>query len=191
MATFEIAYAMTAQNEGGWADNPKDRGGPTWAGIARNMQPSWIGWAIVDRLRKQGNFPACLGKSAELKTAVLSFYKHSFWDALLLDDLQEQRTANELFDTAVNMGTGRAALFFQRVLNVVNRSGALFPDLALDGRIGGKTIAAFNCLTESEKNMVWKLLNCLQGEKYISICEANPSQEIFMRSWTSRVFESA
>lgn len=189
MANFNTAYAKTAQIEGGYANHPKDTGGETWKGIARKKQPNWIGWTIVDRLRKQANFPANLSKSAELQVAVLSLYKQSFWDTLRLDDLQDQRTADELYDTAVNMGTGRAALFFQRVLNTVNRGGTLFPDLVLDGQIGARTISAFNNLNLSDKTMVWKLLNCLQGEKYISICEANPSQEVFMRSWASRVFE--
>lgn len=189
MANFEIAYSKTAAIEGGYANNPNDTGGMTWRGIARKKQPYWIGWAIVDKLRKQSGFPANLSKSAELQVAVLALYKQSFWDALRLDELQDQRVADELYDTSVNMGTGRAGLFFQRVLNVVNRNGSLFPDLSLDGQIGRKTIEAFNGLSSSDKTMVWKLLNCLQGEKYISICEANPSQETFIRSWASRVFE--
>jgi lysozyme family protein len=191
MASFSTSYTITAKVEGGYANDPSDRGGETWRGIARKMHPGWIGWPIVDSLRQQASFPARLAQSVELQTAVLSFYKNEFWDALKLDYLEDQRVANELYDTAVNMGTGRAALFFQRVLNVVNRKGALFADLVLDGQIGMKTIAAFNGLTDADKYMVWKLLNCLQGEKYISICEANPSQEVFMRSWASRVFEAA
>jgi lysozyme family protein len=100
-----------------------------------------------------------------------------------------QAVANEIFDTAVNMGTGRAALFFQRSLNVVNLNAKKFPDLKLDGQVGQKTITAFNSLDERSKRNVLKLLNCLQGVKYIDICEANPQQEIFVSSWMSRVFE--
>lgn len=114
-----------------------------------------------------------------------NFYKENFWDTLNLDNVNDQRMANELYDTGVNMGIGRAGLFFQKVLLVSTRN-----PLRLDGQVGSKTVAVFNELSATDKYMVWKLFNCLQGERYITICEANPSQEIFMRSWASRVFES-
>lgn len=194
MANFNISYNLTSIVEGGYANDPQDRGGETYKGIARKINPEWKGWAEIDKIKKKvGSSASAIDKSAQsdgyLQSLVLVTYKSSYWDALNLDLLQDQNVANELYDTGVNMGTGRAALFFQRVLNVVNRNGTLFPDLKLDGQVGPKTVGAFNSLTQSDKRMVWRLLNCLQGEKYISICESNPTQEKFMRSWASRVFE--
>jgi lysozyme family protein len=113
------------------------------------------------------------------------FYKVKFWDYLKLDQVNNQKIANELFDTSVNMGQGIAALFLQRSLNVSNRNGKDYPDLQLDGAIGPVTINALN--NHPRQEQVLKLLNTLQGARYISICEANPSQEIFMTSWLSRV----
>jgi lysozyme family protein len=188
MADFNTSFKISSIIEGGWADDKDDLGGPTYCGIARNKQPYWKGWTIVDRLKKDKSFPYNLSLDIELQKWVSSFYKSNFWNALSLDDLQDQRMANELYDTAVNMGIGRAGLFFQRVLNTINRQGTLFSDLKLDGQIGAKTISSFNALSPNDKYLVWKLFNCLQGEKYISICEANPSQEKFVRSWASRVF---
>lgn len=185
MADFKIAYQKTSVVEGGYANNPHDSGGETWKGISRNNETNWIGWDIVDHYKKLPGFPANLKASTELENAVQSVYKTNYWDALNLDLINDQRMANELYDTGVNMGTGRAGIFFQTVLNVSSKT-----QLTLDGKVGPKTIALFNSLSPSDKYMVWKLFNCLQGEKYISICEANPSQEIFMRSWTSRVFEN-
>lgn len=188
MANFATAYEETANNEGGYANDKDDKGGETFKGIARQFETNWPGWLIVDKLKQQPDFPNNLSLSSDLQKLVLTKYKTNYWDALNLDFIKHQKVANELFDTAVNMGVGRAALFFQRVLNVMNRKGTLFQDLKLDAQVGPKTVGVFNGLTMQDKEYVWRLLNCLQGEKYISICEANPTQEKFMRSWASRVF---
>lgn len=185
MADFKTAYQKTSIAEGGYANDRRDNGGETWKGISRNNEINWIGWDIIDHYKKLPNFPANLKASTELEKAVQSVYKTNYWNALNLDLIQEQRMANELYDTAVNMGTGRSGMFFQQVLNVSSST-----QLIKDGKIGPKTIAVFNTLSSSDKYMVWKLFNCLQGEKYISICEANPSQKVFLRSWASRVFET-
>lgn len=185
MADFKIAYQKTSKIEGGYANDPRDSGGETWEGISRNNEIDWIGWHIIDLYKKLPNFPENLKGSDQLETAVQSVYKSNYWDALNLDLINDQRMANELYDTGVNMGTGRAAIFFQTVLNVASKT-----KLTMDGKVGQKTIALFNSFSDSDKYMVWKLFNCLQGEKYISICETNPSQEVFLRSWASRVFEN-
>lgn len=184
MAEFNIAYKKTATVEGGYANNPRDTGGETWKGISRNNETNWIGWPIIDMYKKLPGFPGNLKASTELENAVLRIYKSNYWDALNISGINDQRMANELYDTGVNMGIGTAGKFFQRVLNVSTRS-----ILVIDGKVGSKTIGVFNDLSDRDKYMVWKLFNCLQGEKYISICESNPSQEIFLRSWASRVFE--
>lgn len=184
MAEFSIAYKKTATVEGGYANNPRDTGGETWKGISRNNETNWIGWPIIDMYKKLPGFPGNLKASTELENAVLRIYKSNYWDALNLSGINDQRMANELYDTGVNMGTGRAAIYFQRVLNVIAKDG-----LKVDGSIGPKTISFFNSLRGSEKYIVWKLFNCLQGEKYVSICENNPSQKIFIKEWASRVFE--
>ena len=190
MADFKIAYAITAKVEGGYANNPHDAGGETYKGIARKMHPTWKGWTIIDTIkRKVGTSALSIDKAAEqdpvLQGLVLSFYKDNYWNTMSLDSLNDQKMANELYDTGVNMGLSVSGKFFQRVLNISSKTG-----LTVDGKIGPKTVGLFNQLKDSDKYMVWKFFNCLQGEKYISICEARPSQEIFLRSWASRVFEN-
>lgn len=190
MADFKIAYAITAKVEGGYANNPHDAGGETYKGIARKMHPTWKGWIIIDTIkRKVGTSALSIDKAAEqdpvLQGLVLSFYKDNYWNTMSLDSLNDQKMANELYDTGVNMGLSVSGKFFQRVLNISSKTG-----LTVDGKIGPKTVGLFNQLKDSDKYMVWKFFNCLQGEKYISICEARPSQEIFLRSWASRVFEN-
>ena len=185
MADFKVAYENTSKVEGGYANDKHDSGGETWKGISRNNEKNWDGWRIVDAYKKLPNFPTNLNNSHELQSEVLSVYKKNYWDALNLDFISDQRMANELYDTGVNMGIGTAGKFLQRVLNVATKT-----NLVIDGKIGSKTIGVFNALSDKDKYMVWKLFNCLQGERYISICEANPTQERFLHSWANRVFEN-
>jgi lysozyme family protein len=184
MADFKTAYKITMAHEGAYANNKHDTGGETWKGIARKKHPDWPGWTLVDKA-KQGDFPANLNSIAGLQDLVEQFYKVKFWDHLKLDQVNNQKIANELFDTAVNMGQGIAALFLQRSLNVSNRNGKDYAELQVDGDIGPVTINTLN--NHPRQEQVLKLLNTLQGAKYIGICEANPSQEIFLNSWLSRV----
>lgn len=187
MADFKTAYKITMANEGGYANNPADSGGETWKGIARKKHPDWPGWGIIDHYKNKikSGFPESLKDAPGLQESVEMFYKVGFWDYLKLDQVNNQKIANELFDTSVNMGQGIAALFLQRSLNISNRNGKDYGDIQLDGNIGPATISTLNSHPRQEQ--VLKLLNTLQGAKYIAICEANPSQEIFLTSWLSRV----
>lgn len=181
MADFEKAYDLTMGHEGGYANNPNDRGGETYKGIARKHFPKWSGWVTIDAYKNK----AALGGDATLQKQVRAFYKEYFWNALYLDYVNDQRIATELFDTGVNMGTGQAALWLQTVLNVSNRGGKDYADVVKDGKIGHKTVTILNAHPRPDE--VLKALNCLQGAKYIAICEANPSQEEFYRGWMKRV----
>jgi len=185
MADFEIAFKITGGHEGGYANNQNDRGGETYKGIARKFFPAWKGWTVIDGYKSHTNFPAILEHDANLQQEIRNFFKENFWDELSLDATKDQAVATELYDTGVNCGTGTAAIFLQRVLNVTNRNAKDYQDLRVDGKIGPTTISILN--NHKNPKQVLKLLNCLQGVKYIDICEHNPSQETFMNSWTSRI----
>lgn len=188
MADFISAYQFTKRKEGGYANNKNDRGGETWKGISRNNFPLWAGWIIVDSYKKflTGNqFEASLAADQELQKLVLTFYKDEFFDKLSLDKIVDQAIVSSIFDTAVNMGSGVAILFLQRVLNVSNRNGKDYPDLKADGQIGSKTISTLN--QHKNLKLVLKMYNILRGAKYISIEEANLSQEEFNDGWMSRL----
>lgn len=47
MADFKIAFDITNKTEAGYANNPDDSGGETYAGISRNNWPYWEGWKNV------------------------------------------------------------------------------------------------------------------------------------------------
>src|SRR5438034_870259 len=114
MAIFKDAYKITMGAEGGYANDPDDRGGETYKGVSRRNFPQWKGWTIIDAAKKNATgFDKTISVNTRLEIAVQEFYKVEFWDVLSLDFVNNQAIANEMFDTAVNCGTGIAAEFLQ------------------------------------------------------------------------------
>jgi len=188
MADFKIAYAETMRIEGGYANDPKDNGGETWKGISRKNWPKWAGWELVDRAKKSPGFPLSLQYLPSLQVLVLNFYQVNYWDRNRLSEIKDQSIATELFDTAVNMSSSVAVTFLQRVLNVLNRNATSYADIKPDGSMGRTTLMTANNFPDQE--LLYNWLNTLQGSRYFSIAEANPTQERFMYGWSTRVYGS-
>lgn len=185
MADFNKAYKKTMAIEGGYANDATDLGGETWKGIARNRHPEWSGWKIVDQYRSHANFPSVLGTLHPLQEKVWEFYKVSQWDVLRLDRVNNQDIAEEIFDTGVNQGIPKSAEHVQRALNLLNRNQKDYKDIVVDRNIGPQTLELIN--NHKYPLALRKLLNVLQGARYVEICEANKSQEENMRGWLERV----
>jgi lysozyme family protein len=188
MARFSDAYTLTSAHEGGYVNDPVDRGGETYRGIARVHHPDWSGWGRIDAARRKKGFPKILGSDRSLQAKVKSFYKKAYWDRFGGDDMPDQAVANELYDTAVNMGVRRAVRFLQSSLNLLNRNQRDYDDLVIDGWFGAKSLASVNALLEKDRrsDALVKLMNIQQGARYIEIMAHDSSQERFARGWIKR-----
>lgn len=176
MANFEIAESITGRNEGGYANNPADTGGETYAGIARNHWPKWEGWKTIDFIkRKHGKTANIINKEAshyiELTNAISQFYKKNFWDVLKLDSVNDQQLANSVYDFGVNSGTSRSAKFLQQSAGVND-----------DGIIGKQTLYAVN---SADRKVIYYDFNKRRETFYKSIAKGNQAQ--FLKSWLSRL----
>lgn len=176
MAKFEIAEAITGRNEGGYANNPSDTGGETYAGIARNHWPKWDGWKIIDQIKNAyGKSAAIINRQAKLNSTlsdlISKFYKKNFWDSLKLDLVNDQQLANSVYDFGVNSGTSRSAKFLQQSAGVET-----------DGIIGNKTLHAVN---SADRKVIYCDFNKRRETFYKSIAKGNQAQ--FLKSWLSRL----
>jgi lysozyme family protein len=188
MANFNEAYLITSNIEGNYSNDPTDPGGETYKGIARNKDPYWEGWIIVDSYKSQPNFPKNMYNDSQLNEKIKFFYKVAYWDINRLDDFFSQVVANEMYDTGVNMGVGKAAKFLQLTLNVLNKNGTIYPDISEDGKVGPGTLQTLSmCIERVGEEVVYKILNILQGMHYIEIMVKNPTQEKYTLGWLSRV----
>ena len=179
MANFDRAFMKTMGHEGGYVNDPNDAGGETYRGISRRYHPSWEGWKIIDETRP--NIDA-----DRLDNPVKDFYKKMYWDVNLLDNFP-QSIANEMFDTGVNMGIGRAAKYLQECLNYLNRNETLFRDLVVDGDIGPATMNALNSISSGDLEILLVMLNVCQGRHYMEYMKKSPTQEKYARGWFKRV----
>ena len=187
MAYFQKAFNLVMMNEGGYVDDKDDAGGETYKGISRRYNPTWEGWKEIDILKLKSDFPKGLLNNMLVKDSVNVFYKQRYWDRLLCDEIKYQLLAEELFDTAVNMGVSRSSNFFQQALNLLNRNEKLYPDLVEDGKIGQKTLDALDMLPGKDMEYLLKIINILQGMHYISYMKDSPIQEKYARGWLGRV----
>lgn len=196
METFNEAYNHTMVIEGGYANDPDDLGGETYKGIARNYHPLWEGWAIIDAMKQRfamhttagvRHFDAEARRDEKLQYAVLTFYKAKFWDPWMGDRIaaRSKSIALEMFDTGVNMGTGRAVEFLQEALNCLDRNTQR--SLVVDGAMGPNTMGRFLQYVSREEALIFKMLNVLQGAYYMKRMKQSPTQEKYARGWFKRV----
>ncbi len=118
MADFTKSFNRTAKNEGGYVNDPVDRGGETWKGIARKFWPNWDGWDIIDFHKKDPKFPSLLNAHEKLELSLRKFFKKEFWDVIRGDEILMQPMADSIYDSAVNMGTRTAIKLAQRTKGI-------------------------------------------------------------------------
>jgi lysozyme family protein len=188
MSYFVDAYSITMHHEGGYVNDPDDVGGETYKGIARRYNPDWEGWGIVDMEKSKEDFPKCLEFDESLQRSVKTFYKQRYFDPFVGDEMPRD-LALEMFDTAVNMGVGRAVKFLQISLNILNRNQKLYKDMVVDSSYGPTTNDRLKAyLTkDGDTRVLVKMLNILQGAHYIEYMNKSPKQEKFARGWFKRV----
>jgi len=203
MTAFKTAYNQTLSHEGSFSNDPRDHGGMTYQGISRVKNPQWEGWAVVDsvisklKIKTEAQIAKALQKRKDLPEMVEGFYFTSFWQRLLLDELEEEAIAIELYEQAVNQGAATAARHLQYALNLLNRNGKDYQDIKVDGVVGKRTLAAFKAYMQTaslptrsrERNThtLLKILNALQFDRYRDFCAAHPDQEVFIYGWINRV----
>lgn len=163
------------EREGGYANLPSDRGGPTRFGITEAVA------------RAHGYAGAMAGLPRDEAATI---YRRLYWLRPRFDEVAERTpsVAAELFDTGANMGPAVAATFLQRALTALNRGGKDYPDLTPDGRVGAMTLAALDAFlgargAKSGETVLLRALEALQGERYLRLAEKRPANEAFLYGW--------
>lgn len=119
MAKFDEEFDKVILAEGGYVNDPDDAGGETYLGISRKNNPKWVGWEVIDDIKKKygtKNITYRLKKDVALTNSAKLLYKQNYWDVLELDDIPSQGIAHQLFDTCVNCGKTTAIRIAQQVL---------------------------------------------------------------------------
>lgn len=127
MANFKEAFEKVVYNEGGYVNDPDDAGGETYMGISRRAHPNSIIWKHVDKITaKYKTFKTItkyLKQNKELTKEIECIYKSDYWMKFNLDKEKSQRLANQIFDSAVNIGIAATKNSLNRVKNEMRSIG--------------------------------------------------------------------
>jgi len=182
---FENAYNKLIGYEGGYSNDPDDKGGETFCGIARNYHSDWPGWAIIDGKKTFENFELLLN-TPEMQKLVRDFYKKEFWDAFKADDIP-YLIAEEIFEQAVNIGIPNAAKHVQLTCNILNRGERLYSNILADGKYGTISKVTLDiCIQKNGIDLVYNVLNIFQGSYYLSLMLKNETYEKYI-GWFNRI----
>lgn len=160
--------------EGGYVNDPLDKGGETNFGITVAVARAY-------------------GYTGPMRTLPVAVARAIYTARYITEPKFDQVLAihagigAELIDTGVNMGPHRAAEFLQRWLNGFNDTGARYPALFVDGRLGEQSLGALAAFLtwrgQDGAAVLLRALNGLQAARYLDITEANKSQRRFLFGW--------
>lgn len=165
MADFLPAFEKMIRDEGGYVlhEVEGDRGGMTYAGIARKMNPDWPGWAHLDR------------KETPPSELVRQFYREGYWTPIRGDELP-QKVAESIFNFAVNTSAPKRPAVAIKLAQIV--VGA-----TPDGAFGDKTFRALREMDEEKFVLAYALAKIA---RYRDIVTRDRSQMKFMLGWINR-----
>ena len=147
--------------EGGYSDNPNDRGGATNSGVTLAVYQSVYG------KNKTKN---------DLKRMTNDQWNYIFtklyWNKWKADEIKNQSIANILVDWIWMSGLG-----------TIKKIQSLF-GLTADGIVGNKTISYINSNNQEE---IFKKIWNRRKSFYESLVKNNPSQKVFLKGWMNRL----
>jgi lysozyme family protein len=154
-ARFVKSIELVLQHEGGYVNDPLDAGGETNFGISKRAYPNLdIRNLTVDQAKH--------------------IYFNDYWKPIRGDLIVTNELAYQLFDMAVNAGTGAAARLLQRIVGTTD-----------DGVIGPVTLKAIDRYPS-----IGRLIGeykFSRARHYALIVAKNHSQVRFLRGWINRI----
>ena len=160
MAKSEILKPFILAFEGGFVNDPDDRGGATNKGVTI---------ATYRHVFGAGKTVTELKNITDAEWDIV--FRSMYWCQMRGDDIQDQSIANLMVDFAWASGVVRASKYLQKAVGTKQ-----------DGIIGAKTLKAVN---GSDPRALFKTLHGLR-ESYITAI-AKGTQRKFLKGWMNRL----
>ena len=173
MALFSLSLNAVLKHEGGYVDDPNDRGGATNMGITHKTLAKWRGKAVT-----------AADVKAMTSTEAAAIYKARYWNKMNLDQIVSQKLAEAVMDFGVNAGIRTTGKALQRAANWVHGAGA--GKLVEDGAIGPITIRIVN--TTGERMLALKFFE-VRVRYYNGISRRRPVNRKFLYAWMVRALD--
>jgi lysozyme family protein len=160
--TFEKALPFVLRWEGGYVNHPADPGGATNKGVTQKVYSNW--------LRRQGRADADVRNLGDADMAAI--YEDGYWTPAHCAELPAPLDQVQ-FDTAVNMGVGRAVRFLQEAVGA-----------GVDGGFGPATR---KCVEQADSaTAVGRYLD-IRERFYRNLAEEKPHLGVFLKGWLNRL----
>ena len=157
---YQTALAHVLESEGGWSDDSTDAGGATMKGVT---------FAVFKEFKRNPHLTKDDLRNISNQD-IHDIYKQLYWDKIHGDDLPAG-IDYAVFDSAVNMGVGRAAKLIQEAAGVTS-----------DGVLGPASLSAIQ--KADTKELIAKFSQ-LKESFYRSLA----TFQTFGKGWLNRVAE--
>jgi len=185
MAEFAPAYQLERKHEGYYVNNPSDKGGETYAGVARKIYPAWNGFPVLDAYKaKLGRALKTNEQVPGMEPYVQAFYQN-LWNVNRFGEIKNQDLANIIYDWFVNSGyiafstKPKETYGLDEIL--VEKFKQLVP---IDGRLDTATIVAVN---KVDSTALYNEIKNARIAFYNYLATKDPSQSVFLKGWLSRI----
>ncbi|MFZ4537885.1 glycoside hydrolase family 108 protein [Propionivibrio sp.] len=166
MSRFTECLPHILAFEGGYVNNPADRGGATNKGITQSTynEHNRIKGVTLESVKDITD------------SEVEEIYYERYWQACSCDELHTPLDL-VLFDSAVQHGVARASKWLQRVVGTI-----------ADGKIGDATLFALNQMVRDNRldETIDRYLAARMAF-YVQIVVNDPSQRVFAKGWKNRL----
>lgn len=164
MSDFNKSIKVILEQEGGFVDNPADRGGPTNFGITIPTACDYLGEDVSSEYIRQ--------LSPQTAAAI---YKRNYWDKLGLDSIADERLATVVMSLAVLRGVPDTVHALQTLCGVTP-----------DRHFGPETALAFQQnAAHAPQTLAESLLHLAQAQCE-HFADLHPEQSQFLPGWVNR-----
>jgi len=160
-----VPFIKTA--EGGYVNDPNDKGQETNKGVTITVWESIFGTEHHDRFISMSD------------SDWLIIFKPNYWDKALGDKIASQRVANMIVDWIWLAGRYYPELEVQQLLD-----SHFSAHITTDGVFGQHTIDAINSAPESE---IYAQICQLRRDYVTAIAMKDQTQERFLKGWLNRI----
>lgn len=161
MADARKLMPFILQWEGGFVNDPIDRGGATNKGVTIGTFQSFYPGATVENLKRITD------------DQWLNIFRSGYWNPWQADQIKNQSVANIVVDWAWASGARTAIRKVQELLGVT-----------VDGLVGKETLSAINGQDAEE---LFDRIKVARYDFVDAIVKRDPSQKRFINGWKNRI----
>lgn len=175
---FTIGKKGGAGNEGGFSNNPNDKGGATFSGFTIGTLRRLSAQIHSHDFDKDGDGDIDVEDLKKLDWDDLVVMADTYWNPMY-DQIVHPIVAIKTYDFGFNCGTVSGAKLLQKAVNRTLGRDAV----VVDGKFGPKSLSMVN---SCGADILLKNLIQVAKEHYQDIVNADPTQQGFLKGWFNR-----